>query len=177
MTDVLFTSDFHFSHEKIFQFCPETRNHFGTIKQMDEQLIDIWNEGIKPGDIMYFLGDFSYNRDREANEKIFNALKGQKVLIKGNHDGKEIRRLKWHEVLDYKELNIAGSKIILFHYPCWEWNGFFRQSIHLYGHVHGRKVLPENWKQLDVGIDGKFQKPIHIDEIMEYMKDKENEKT
>jgi hypothetical protein len=37
---------------------------------------------------------------------------------------------------DYYLLVYQKRKFALFHYPILEWDGFFHDSIHLYGHVH-----------------------------------------
>jgi len=174
MSNIFFHSDYHFGHQKVFSFCPQTRSRWDNVDQMDEELIEIWNSRIQPGDTFYFLGDFSYHRDEEKTEKIFKALKGQKFLCVGNHDPRHVRKLAWSGVFDYRRIKIDKQVIILHHYPIAEWDLFFRQSWHLYGHVHGRTPLPDSWKALDVGFDGKFQLPISFDELQEYMLRREN---
>ena len=71
----------------------------------------------------------------------YYATLGKKVLITGNHDQailKDIRNLSKYfvEITPYKEISDNGTKIILSHYPLVEWNGFFRGSLHFYGHIH-----------------------------------------
>ena len=72
-------------------------------------------------------------------------LKGQKVLVKGNHDDVSDARYKqlFHEICDYKEImdSFEGRsyKLILSHYPILMWNGQHRGSILLYGHTHNSK--------------------------------------
>jgi calcineurin-like phosphoesterase family protein len=49
---------------------------------------------------------------------------------------------KYSNIEIYNYLEISDQikdqtyRLILFHYPLAEWNGFFRNSIHLYGHIH-----------------------------------------
>ena len=64
-------------------------------------------------------------------------------------------------------------KIALFHYPIFEWDGYFTNDIHLYGHVHNSnndieqqnrlKLLGKN--AINVGVDVNNFFPISIDEI------------
>lgn len=35
---------------------------------------------------------------------------------------------------------INGRKVVLFHYPIQEWNGFFRDAYHVHGHVHAEAI-------------------------------------
>ena len=40
------------------------------------------------------------------------------------------------KVCDYLEIKDNGIQVIMSHYPMPFWNGQFRDSVHLYGHVH-----------------------------------------
>ncbi|MDT8872397.1 hypothetical protein RAA17_17565 [Komagataeibacter rhaeticus] len=52
-------------------------------------------------------------------------LSGRKHLVTGNHDGDGVRDwLGWASVQPYRELKLAGRRVVLFHYPIAEWNGF-----------------------------------------------------
>jgi calcineurin-like phosphoesterase family protein len=50
---------------------------------MDEHLVKVYNERVKPNDKIYFLGDVVINRKALG---ILHRLNGDKVLIRGNHD-------------------------------------------------------------------------------------------
>ena len=51
---------------------------------MNEGLVKLWNEQVKPNDIVYILGDFSLNP--KAVRDFAPRLNGIKHLILGNHD-------------------------------------------------------------------------------------------
>ena len=99
---IWFTSDTHFSHQKVCDYRP-----FEHMSEMNDYIIDKWNEVVSPQDTVFHLGDACFaNNEKEINKILF-ALKGNKVLIKGNHDRKRIINHKcWGTVKDYHELNI-----------------------------------------------------------------------
>lgn len=79
-----FTSDTHFFHENIIQYCGRP---FSCAEHMNEVLVDNWNSVVKPNDLVYHLGDVwmgaSEHRDRA---ELWARLNGSKRLIVGNHD-------------------------------------------------------------------------------------------
>lgn len=84
-------SDTHLSHENILKFTDSRtgnliRGHlFDNIDQMDEYILEKWNSVVKPGDIVYHLGDV-FMGDRERFKKQWPKFNGRKRLIVGNHD-------------------------------------------------------------------------------------------
>ena len=169
MNQIFFTSDNHFLHPKVIEY---RQRPFTSEDQMNNWMISKWNEKIDDTDIVYHLGDFAIEKkDRESGEraikKILPQLRGQKILIAGNHDEAYLKIYNKYfiEILNYYELNANGKKLILFHYPIEEWNGFFRDSIHLHGHQHGNNVLKKN--RLDVGVDLHNFMPLSFAEMIE----------
>ena len=51
-----FTSDTHFSHIPEFLWGPRG---FSNEREMNEAIVDRWNNVVKPGDIVYHLGDMA----------------------------------------------------------------------------------------------------------------------
>lgn len=142
---VLFTSDTHFGHARIIEYCARP---FASVLEMDHEMIQRWNERVNEGDTVYHLGDFAFARVERIRE-ILSQLKGTKVLIRGNHD----RRIKdskflgagFSAVHKTHTLEAFDVPILLAHHP---------QDVpgwHLCGHVH------EAWKRRDktinVGVD------------------------
>lgn len=130
---IFYISDTHFGHSGIIRY---DNRPFMTVEEMDETIIQRWNDVVSDADMVYVLGDFSWYKEEETL-KILYRLSGHKVLIKGNHDriSPRIAR-KFMRVCDYLEIKDNGQKVILSHYPMPFWNGQFRNTIHLYGHVH-----------------------------------------
>lgn len=155
MSNIWFTSDTHFFHNRIQTFCPDTRPH-GTLEEHDELLIENWNRLVKRGDRIYHLGDFSFG-SVNYTENVLRRLRGDIHLIYGNHD--EVLRtpkLAGHfsSRQDYKEIRIDQQKVILFHFPIHEWHQCHRGAFHLFGHVHNTYGSVRG-RSLNVGIDNR----------------------
>lgn len=80
--DYWFISDTHFQHENIIRFNGE---NFSSSEERDELLIENWNKRVKPGDLVYHLGDVFFG-SKETFPKLWARLAGSKRLIVGNHD-------------------------------------------------------------------------------------------
>lgn len=80
--DYWFISDTHFQHENILKYSP---GPFSSVEERDETLVDNWNSMVKPGDIVYHLGDVFFG-SKDLFKTLWPRLKGSKRLIVGNHD-------------------------------------------------------------------------------------------
>lgn len=126
--------------------------HFGCTNKYENRTIETdniikenWNKTIKNSDTVYILGDIGRIGSNKENEylcSVISTLKGNKILIKGNHDDLKDNRIKqlFKEIYDYKEItdnfNGLNHKLVLSHYPILAWSGQHKGIIHLYGHVH-----------------------------------------
>jgi calcineurin-like phosphoesterase family protein len=131
------TSDTHFGHHNIIEYCSRP---FEDVDEMDEELIRNWNLCVGKNDIVYHVGDFGLSK-RERLIEIRLRLNGRIVLIKGNHDRGRIAMedIGIYEFHPNDLLIWEGDTSIYFsHVPNFERKG----TIHLYGHVHNR--TPEN---------------------------------
>lgn len=82
------TSDTHYNHANILSFFDYQGNRtreFDNVDQMNEFLIDKWNSVVKPGDIVYHLGDVMFG-DKDKFKKDWPKFNGSKRLLVGNHD-------------------------------------------------------------------------------------------
>lgn len=128
-----YIADTHFGHFNIIRY---DNRPFDSIDNMDEVMIDRWNDVVGDNDTVYILGDFSWHKEHETLS-ILDRLTGRKVLINGNHDKVSPQVAKrFVKVCDYLEITDNDERVIMSHYPMPFWNGQFRDSVHLYGHVH-----------------------------------------
>jgi len=79
---VYFTSDTHFSHKNIIEYCGRP---FTDVEHMNAALVDAWNHTVSPDDTVYHLGDIALGGIPKTLE-IIRQLNGHKILIPGNHD-------------------------------------------------------------------------------------------
>jgi calcineurin-like phosphoesterase family protein len=160
-----FTSDIHFGHKKIIEYC---NRPFASVEEMDETIIDNWNKTVKPTDDIYVVGDFSFS-NLERTKQIFKRLNGNKYLIMGNHDDEEINsQLGWKFMKPVHELKYNKQSIWLSHYPHRSWNKSFHGSWALFGHAHG---TAKPWGlSCDVGVDCWNFCPVSFYQIQELMK-------
>lgn len=171
--NIFFTSDTHYFHANIIRY---SNRPFSSVQEMNEKMIENYNAVVKPNDIVYHLGDFSFGKLDETI-KIASRLNGKKHLITGNHDHKHreqksfIDNFVW--VKDYHELRHDNTKIVLCHYPFESWNTSGHGSIHLHGHSHSN-LGHNNKKRMDVGVDCHDYAPISLEEIIEVMKNRGN---
>lgn len=139
MPAVFLVSDTHFGHAGVCKFM---RNDgvtklrpWDNPEEMDEEMVKRWNETVRPNDKVYHLGDVVINRKALS---IMRRLKGDKVLIRGNHD---IFRLEdytpfFRDIRGYHVMN----GMILSHIPVHEESlGRFGTNIH--GHLHANRVM------------------------------------
>lgn len=130
-----YIADTHFGHDNIRRL---SNRPFNNVEEMDKVIIDNWNSKVTDNDDVYILGDFSY-KSKDPIEYL-KKLNGKKHLIIGNHDNKLLKnpnhKKYFVEIVDMKMIDDNGTQIVLCHYPLVEWNGYYRNVLHFYGHVH-----------------------------------------
>ena len=162
-----YISDLHLFHPAIIKKCSRP---FRNVEEMHQTVIDNWKGKVRENDTVYVLGDVGMYHETEI-AAIFNSLPGRKCLITGNHDKFNLRNRTFRKCFDsiasYAEIWDRGRKVVLFHYPIEEWNGYFRGFYHLYGHVHNRD---ENLKiinrRFNVSADVLGFEPKTLDELI-----------
>lgn len=75
---IYFIPDTHFCHSNIIKYCDRP---FKDVKEMNETIINNWNNIVTNEDIVYHLGDFCLSTDDEI-KNIFNRLNGTIILIR-----------------------------------------------------------------------------------------------
>jgi len=73
---VFFTSDTHFNHANIIDFCSRP---FKNVNEMNETLITNWNRVVGADDIVFHLGDFCLGGSAEWTN-VLNRLNGKIYL-------------------------------------------------------------------------------------------------
>lgn len=89
------TSDLHFGHAKIAEYCPDRQNlvkdydkavvEGSAVHQMNEALIANWNSVVDGNDDVMIIGDLAMGKIDESLALV-SRLNGNKKLVPGNHD-------------------------------------------------------------------------------------------
>lgn len=176
-SDVFFTSDTHFGHGKIIEYC---HRPFKSVEEMNEKLIENWNSVISDNSIVFHLGDFAFGGSQLWNETL-SRLKGKIILILGNHDRNNMREgfmRRFDTVASQMQIEIGGKSIYLNHYPFLCFGGAWRgenATWQLFGHVHSgpgskngldiNRLVNLFPSQYDVGVDNNEYKPISFEAV------------
>ena len=177
---IYFISDLHFHHLNIIKSC---NRPFTDPIEMNESLIQNYNNIVQSNDEVYILGDLAYRYPeiQSVNECI-ERLNGRKFLIKGNHDDQLLEdplfnkeQFEW--IKNYYELPITAKKsIVLFHYPIYDWNNKYKGNYHLYGHIHNQTIYHMPRGSYNVSVENINYKPISLDEILNIFSEQRKKK-
>lgn len=131
----------HFGHENAIRF---DNRPFGSVDEMDAELIKRWNNKVSNGDLVYVLGDMIWKTKNSTAAEIINSLNGQKILIKGNHDrflhDSKVKKA-FAAIKDYDDIcvelnNGTKHRCILSHFFIPFYNAHRYNAIHLHAHSH-----------------------------------------
>lgn len=131
-----FIGDLHlFNRNQTGEGVNYDRRPFATVDEMHRYILEHWNAKITNGDTVYILGDMAMRGRNEALIALVAQLKGQKILLRGNHDDLSDYRYQklFADITDYREISESfdgqSYKLCLMHYPILMWNGQHRGSI------------------------------------------------
>ena len=152
---IFFTADNHFGHQNIIKYC---KRPFANVEEMDQTMMKNWNEVVKDCDTVYIVGDFSFY-DAVKTKEIIDQLKGEKILIKGNHDRNYVVKLFEKS---YTHLFVSGMLL--------EHDSEFKKLFHgdvrcICGHVHDLFLYRDGC--LNVGVDCWSFKPVSFERVLE----------
>ena len=194
-SNIYLTSDTHFGHKAILEFC---KRPFKDVEEMNWKLIQNWNNKVPHDGLVFHLGDFAWG-GAPFWRKIREQLNGKIILIKGNHDEKNLTQTITTDLFEYvapqMKVEIEGRKMYLNHVPFLCYGGTYRDKNGLvfqaHGHVHLSNVKERNTgmdcercynmlfpTQYDVGVDFNDFAPISWNElnskILKQVEKKEN---
>lgn len=177
--NIFFTSDLHFFHKNVIKFC---NRPYTDVDEMNDKLIENWNNTITNKDIVFVLGDTFWFNDSEKIKKVLNSLNGKMIyFIPGNHDDFE----KYYRIFDNDRYVFCEDIVVLYtskyeiwlcHYPLTTWPHRVNNEncINLFGHIHSKKDITEgidqnlnlHSNQFDVGCDYWNYKPVSLETII-----------
>ena len=160
---ICFTSDTHFSQQRTLDL---SRRPFIDTFDMDEHLIENWNNTVSPFATVYHLGDF-------GDLTKARYLNGNIILIMGNYEYKDagkdvkayIRNTKkqypyFQDILEDKPkentVEINNETVYMTHKPV----NCIKDKWNIFGHIHGRNMMKEYG--FDVGVDAHNYTPLTL---------------
>lgn len=187
---IFFTSDQHFQHANIIQYCDRP---FSSVEEMNLELIQRHNSVVRPQDVVFHLGDFCFG-NRDNIPKFLAKLNGIHHLTVGNHDHAWNPR-KYSRYLKYGFSTVCKSRqldltdfgfpriITLCHLPpdigdtslsVFD-RGFVKHqlkpnnTLFLFGHTHQKS--PEfSADSIHVGVDSWNYTPVSLIQLLDYCK-------
>lgn len=177
--DIWLISDTHFGHANILNFRDSTTGElirgarFSSVEEMNETMVENWNKTVKPGDIVYHLGDVFFG-PKEDFLKLWKWLPGSKRLILGNHDDAKffVKNELVTKVQVWREFHEYG--LLLSHIPLDPSglkryrHGVFSEEnkidlLNVHGHIHQNPSPTEHHRC--VCVEHIDYTPIHIEEL------------
>ena len=160
---VFVLSDLHFDHTSIIRRC---RRPFSSTRQMNRILVNNWNDRVRKGDRVYYLGDMTHGRERRSIDFWLSKLNGEVRFIRGSHDTDAITRAE--VIKDRFPIRYGGLEFLLMHdpYRLVYWDGWI---IHgdkhncnpvTYPHINRRN------KTINVCSEYTGYAPMNLDEII-----------
>lgn len=171
------SADLHMGHWNIVKY---TGRPFKSLEEMDNALIRNWNERVKSGDIVYFLGDFCFRNSKGGKpgeggmtkaQEYESKLNGKIIHFQGNHD----KNNGIKSIIIYACAKFGGKKIMMVHRPPITDDDIpFSCDFVLCGHVHEKwdyKII-DSWKYgkkipvINVGVDVRNFRPMSMEEVL-----------
>lgn len=170
------TSDTHYNHAAILGFVDyqgQRVRDFASVEEMNECLLDSWNSVVKPGDLVYHLGDV-FMGDKDTFERDWPKFNGSKRLVFGNHDDpKYLMRGSFFQKGGMWRM-FAEHNILATH-TCQHPLGLFRGKdlekpmLNVHGHIH--RLDSPIGPYFNISVEKTNYVPMHIEEIGAIAKD------
>lgn len=170
MSNIWLISDTHFNHNRDFIFKPRG---FATIDEMNEAIIQRWNEKVTDDDIVYHLGDVIMG-ELDSGIKIIKRLKGHIRLAIGNHDtDNRIEAFKpFFDDIQFGYRIVKKKKtFLLSHYPQLTGNYDNSQTYSIHGHTHSFDLFDENNLMYNVSCEAQNCTPILLEDAIQQIRD------
>ena len=162
-----FTADLHFGHNNVVNFknTDGTKaRDFATVQDMEDAMVQMHNEIVKPTDKVYMLGDIAFNARGLDKVKQMNGIK---ILVKGNHD--QLKLNKYVDVFkDVRGCHVMNG-LVFTHIPIHvDQLGRFGCNVH--GHLHMNRVMQGDKidpRFLCVSVEHTDLKPIEFEDMVD----------
>ncbi|WP_371805088.1 metallophosphoesterase family protein [Candidatus Lokiarchaeum ossiferum] len=177
MQNIYFTSDWHLFHSNIIKY---SERPFSNVQDMNNSILKMFFSTVNKGDVVYFLGDFSF-ASKSKHVEILAILKQLTELVDfhfiiGNHDKHMVSYYKKYctSVSTLKEIRILDKTITLCHYPMHSFIHSHHNSWQLYGHHHSNTNTEIKGKRFNVSVDANHFQMISFSQLESLMEQRDN---
>ncbi len=128
----------------------------------------------------YYIADthFGHNNILRLSNRPFNTVEEMDKVIIDNWnsrvtDNDDVCKKYFIEIVDMKMVDDNGTQIVCCHYPMVEWDGYYRDVLHFYGHIHNNfdnetnQYISKVQNAYNVGVDIIGFMPRTLKEILE----------
>jgi calcineurin-like phosphoesterase family protein len=154
------TSDQHLGHYKIIEYCSRP---FETLDEMNETLIQNWNNTIRNSDKVYFLGDLAFGK-AHTTDYWLDQLNGEILFFRGNHDTSPNI-----DFFTSGKVTLGGVNFYLVHDPLavdYGWKGWILHGHHHNNHPYDYPYIHSENKTINVSVELTEYKPVNVSTIL-----------
>jgi calcineurin-like phosphoesterase family protein len=158
--------DTHFFHKNIIKYC---NRPFESVEEMNEILIQNWNNEVREQDKIIVNGDFALGGKEQIIE-VGKRLKGRKTLILGNHDGASLKtyyEAGFEMVIDYPIM--VDEFFMVSHMPQYvQSHGVYAN---IFAHVHDNPMYASvSPRSFCTSVERIGYTPINIEDVKRFIK-------
>jgi calcineurin-like phosphoesterase family protein len=163
-------SDLHLAHENIVKYC---NRPFKDADEMDEVIINNWNNTVNNDDFVYMLGDWAFGRGSLEKLDIYlPMLKGNIIMVRGNHDHQHTNWYKEHGVKE-----VHGGECWVYSYPqhiIMSHKPYPTKApwINIHGHTHNLMLVKPGDVYVNVSVEAINYTPIDLDELIRSLRER-----
>jgi calcineurin-like phosphoesterase family protein len=175
---IFFISDTHWGHAEFLDNRKRGGGRirpFSSVDEMDETMIERWNERVREDDIVYHLGDVFFGKP-DGFHAIMRRLKGRKRLVMGNHDdmGIGVYRRYFQKIMSWRmfksDVTGTGQTYIACHYPLHPCTVGYDAAYSIedrrfcvHGHIHDKRVKDPGY--INVCVEQIDFRPVAMEEL------------
>jgi calcineurin-like phosphoesterase family protein len=161
-------ADAHFGDSEVMEY---TARPFGSVAEMDDALLEGWNDVVGPDDEVVFVGDFAVPSEPTTVRRWLNRVNGNVVFVVGDHDPGARRSHAVRTRAAY-EFRAGGHRFHCVHHP--DDAPPDRDGWLVHGHVHDMRpdeypFIDPDARRVNVGVELLGYEPLPADELVGYV--------
>lgn len=171
-------SDLHFDDCNVL--C-EYNRPFDSVSEMNEEIIDRWNQIVCSQDTVYHVGDFTVKDTEAAVLYRIEQLSGNIILLDGNH--RPIQRSEFARsalpIQRSAKLEYGGYEFFLTHKPAWipdDW-GDWAITGHHHDAVEDYPFVDPESRMVNISAEVLDYRPLNLDRLVDIIETGERYET